>query len=89
MLKLFSFGTSILISVRFFWSIFFDSYVIVLIQKQPSRGVLRKRYSENMQQIYGRTTMPKCDFNKVAKKLEICCIFAEHLFLRTPVDGCF
>ena len=38
-------------------------------QKQPSRGVLNKRYSENMQQIYIRTPMPKCDFNKVAKQL--------------------
>ena len=38
-------------------------------QKQPSRGVLRKRYSENMQQIYRRTPMMKCDFNKVAKQL--------------------
>ena len=28
-------------------------------QKQPSRGVLRKRCSENMQQIYSRTPMPK------------------------------
>ena len=37
------------------------------IQKQPLRGVLRKRCSEDMQQIYGRTSMPKCDFNKVAK----------------------
>ena len=27
------------------------------LQKQPSRGVLRKRCSENMQQIYRRTTM--------------------------------
>ena len=36
-------------------------------QKQPSRGVFRKRCSENMQQIYRRTPMPKCDFNKVAK----------------------
>ena len=33
-------------------------------QNQPSRGVLKKRYSENMQQIYRRTAMPKCDFNK-------------------------
>ena len=32
-------------------------------QKQPFRGVLRKRCSENMQQIYRRTPMPKCDFN--------------------------
>ena len=35
-------------------------------QKQPSRGVLMKGSSENMQQIYMRTPMPKCDFNKVA-----------------------
>ena len=44
-------------------------------QKQPSRGVLRKSCSENMPQIYRRTPMPKCDFNKVA------------LFLRTPLGG--
>ena len=31
-------------------------------QKQPSRDVLRKRYSENMQQIYRRKPMPKYDF---------------------------
>ena len=37
--------------------------------KQPPRGVLRKRCSENMKQIYKRTPMPKCDFNKVAKQL--------------------
>ena len=35
------------------------------VQKQPSRAVLRKRCSENMQQIYSRTPMSKCDFNKV------------------------
>ena len=33
------------------------------VQKQPSRGILRKKCSENMQQIYRRT--PKCDFNRV------------------------
>ena len=38
-----------------------------LMQKQPSRGILRKRCSENMQQIYKRTPMLKCDFNKVAR----------------------
>ena len=38
-------------------------------QKQPPRGVPRKRCSEIMQQIYRRTPMPKCDFNKVAKQL--------------------
>ena len=31
----------------------------ILLQKQPFGGVLRKRYSENMQQIYRRTPMPK------------------------------
>ena len=36
------------------------------IEKQPSRGVLRKKCSENVQQIYWRTPMRKCDFNKVA-----------------------
>ena len=33
------------------------------MQKQPPRGVPWKRCSENMQQIYRRTLMPKCDFN--------------------------
>ena len=41
-------------------------------QKQPSRGALKKRCSENMQQIYWRTPMPKCDFNKVALELVSC-----------------
>ena len=35
-------------------------------QKQSSIGVLTKRWSENMQQIYRRKPMPNCDFNKVA-----------------------
>ena len=39
------------------------------MQKQSSGGVLKKRCSENMQQIYRRTPMPKCDFNKVASEL--------------------
>ena len=38
----------------------------IYLQKQPSRGVLKKRCSENMQQIYRRTLMPKREFNKVA-----------------------
>ena len=33
------------------------------LQKQPLRGVPRKRYSENMQQIYRRLPMPKCEWN--------------------------
>ena len=38
-------------------------------QKQPPRGVLKKRCSEKMQQIYMRTPMQKCDFNEVALQL--------------------
>ena len=38
------------------------------LHKQPSRGILRKRCSENMQQIYKRIPLPKCDFNKIAKQ---------------------
>ena len=40
-----------------------------IMQKQPPRDVLRKRCSENMQQIYRRTPMQKCDFNKEALQL--------------------
>ena len=40
-----------------------------VIQKQPLRGVPGKRCSENMQKIYRRTSLPKCDFNKVALQL--------------------
>ena len=40
-------------------------------QKQPSRGVLKKRYSEIMQQIHRKTAMPKCYFNKVAKQISL------------------
>ena len=53
-------------SLWIFPSVHLDDY---LFQKQPSRDVPRKRCSENIQQIYRRTPMPKCDFNKVAKQL--------------------
>ena len=39
------------------------------IHKQSSRDVLSKRCSENIQQIYRRTPVPKCDFNKTALQL--------------------
>ena len=39
------------------------------IQKHPSRRVLRKRCSENMQQIYSRASMSKCHIDKAAKRL--------------------
>ena len=37
------------------------------LQKHPSRGVLIKRRSENIQQIYRGTLIWKCDFNKIAQ----------------------
>ena len=50
-------------------NIFISSHQSCFIktQKQPTRGVLMKRCSENLQEIYRR--MPKCDFNKVALQL--------------------
>ena len=48
-------------------------------QKQTSRGVLRKKFSENMQEIYKRTPMPKCDFNKVAKQTADLVTFTEEI----------
>ena len=41
----------------------------LLLQKHPSKGVLIKKCSENMLQIYKRKPTPKCDFNKVVKQL--------------------
>ena len=35
------------------------------LQKQSPIGGLNKRCDENMEQIYRRAPMPKCDFNKV------------------------
>ena len=39
------------------------------LKKQPSISNFIKRCSGNMQQIYGRTPMPRNDFNKVAKHI--------------------
>ena len=49
-----------------FWFRFSD----ITSQKQLSIGVLIKKCSKNMQQIYWRTSMLKCHFNKVAKQLQ-------------------
>ena len=67
-----------------------------LYQKQSSRGGLRKMFYENMHAsnfIYRRTPMPNCNllssYLDMVVLLLICCIFSEHLFLRTPLDGWF
>ena len=53
-----------------------QGYKIKNFQKQPFRGVRKKKCYENMQQIYRRTTMPKCSFNKAAKQLYWSCTSA-------------
>ena len=71
-------------------------YILVAVkeQKQPSRSVLRKRCTKNMQQIYTRAPMPKCDFDKVALlKLHYGMGVLLNIF-RTPFpknnsEGCF
>ena len=50
----------------------------------------RKRCSKNKQQIYRScfATLLKSHFRMVVL-LQICCIFSERLFLKTPLGGCF
>ena len=71
---------SVLTSVQRLFSlsiIYFKSFVPRLLKiiatrknhKQPPRGVLRKRCSESIQQIYRRAPMLKCNFNKVARNV--------------------
>ena len=51
----------------FFWlDVDLLSFRCCHLQKQPSRGVLMKRCSENMLQIYRRAPMPKFDIKKVS-----------------------
>ena len=51
---------------------FYD--LTIKIQKQSPIVVPGKRFSENTQQTYWRTLMPKCDFNRVTLQL---CNFIE------------
>ena len=72
-----------------------------VFHKQPPRGVLSENFSENMQQIYRSTPMPKCDSNEVALQLywnhflpwvfssKFAVYFQNTFFLRTPLGGCF
>ena len=53
------------------------------ISETAAQGVLRKKCSENMQQIYRRTPMLKCYFNKRCEATRNSQIFPE-LFKRKP-----
>ena len=57
------------------------------LQKQPSRGVLKKKCSENIQQIYRRTPMPKCGFNNVALRSGCFMCYLSHIFIRRGLHG--
>ena len=46
-----------------------NKFLEVFLQKQQSRGFLKKRCAKNMQQIYRITPMPECNFSKVALQL--------------------
>ena len=56
------------------------------IQKQPFRGVLKKRCSENMQQIYRRTPMQKCKFNNVFSQEHLWTAASEVSSSNTAID---
>ena len=73
-------------------------------QKPSSTGVVIKSCFENMQQIYGRIPMRKCDFNKIANNFiettlthgssSVFCklaafMISEYLFLKTPIESYF
>ena len=76
--------------------LFNDRNIIPVIsneQKQLTRGVLRKRHPENIYQIYRRTLMPECDFNKVIYEfIEITLrhgcspVYFQHIFIWIPWD---
>ena len=51
------------------WIVNFSKKQNLARQKQLPRDDLTKRRSENMQRIYRRKPMPKCNINKVALQL--------------------
>ena len=63
------------ICVHIYMNVYINTYIKIYFRYianitpcpvTPFKGVLRKSCSENMQEIYRRTPMPKCNFNKVA-----------------------
>ena len=53
------------------------------MQKQPTRGIHGKRCSENMQQIYKRTLILKCDFIEITLRHGCSPVNLLHIF-RAP-----
>ena len=77
---------SLVIIVKHFKIVAFF-FTSIKYQKQPSSSVLIKSCSENMQQSSRKTPMPKCDFNKVAKQLNLWTCF-EHSAFEHSLKGC-
>ena len=50
------------------------------VEKQPLRGNPRKRCSENMQQIYRRTPMTKCNFIEIVLRYGCSPVNLLHIF---------
>ena len=48
-----------------FSHIMMSGHPLRIYQKQPFRGVLMKGYPKNVQQIYWRKHMPKCNFSNL------------------------
>ena len=69
-------------AAKFFWT-----PILYKRQKQPSRGVLRKKCSKIIQKIYRRTPTLKCDFNNWSHTWvwEFSCKFAAY-FQRTACE---
>ena len=61
------------------------------VQKQPSRGVPRKRcYGVIQENTHVEVRFQESCFSHAkVLLLKICCMFSEHLFLGTPLGGCF
>ena len=53
--------------------------LFISVQKQSSRRVLRKKFSENMQQLYRRRRMPKCDI-EISLQHACCPVNLLHIF---------
>ena len=72
-------------------------FLVYLYQHETREGaVLRCSYEKVFWKYAAdlwETLIPKCDFTLrhgcSPVNLLIYCIFSEHLFLRTPLDGCF
>ena len=62
--------------VQPYWSNMED----VNLRKQPSWGVLWKKFSQNMHEIYRKTPMATCDFGKIAKQLKCSSVNLMHIF---------